>query len=672
MDRISAPTAPLRIGRTWLFADGTRLPVISGGADDDGGDDAPAVELPEGWKDLDDDALTALKDQLVAQFDAAYDDSSVNPDALEQLAEALGTVKAEIVGRDEQATADQAKRDALREQVHADDSDDSNADQGDDPADGDDGDGDDGDGGDGGGDGEGDGAGDAGADDKQPAAVTAAAKAKRPALDKVAARAPKPKVGVGGGKAPTIITAAAGLPDHDGGNPMTKLELAKAMHQKARGAGTAKQHVATIHRTGMKVLPRQTDPGLAEDDWQALVAGAMQGKGANQAASLVASGGWCAPSVPLRQFFNLGDAEDLIDLPGVSDGGSGAGVLIPDFYDYTDAVGALWTWTEAMDQGAATTDAVSNKALTSNVATITTGADHGLVVGQTVRIDGMGVPFDGTYVVASTPSATTFTYARTATNVSSAAATGTVQSVKGRLKIPCPTWTEYRLEAEGLWVTHGNLSDRAFPELTRHFMDKVMLAHEHRMSASKIGKIVADATSVTVNAAVLSSDAYGDLMNALELQAMDLRSEYRAGRNTPVDVLLPNFTVGMLRASLAARAGVDMLNVPDATILAGFTNRSIRPQFLSDYEALYSSAPRTNWPDNITPVMFYSGAYGEITGGSIDLTVARDTQLNETNDHTVAFTEEFFQVVRRGPKARKFTLALEPDGVTACCPDLDT
>lgn len=33
---------PLRIGREWLFADGTRLPVISGGADGDGGEGGAA------------------------------------------------------------------------------------------------------------------------------------------------------------------------------------------------------------------------------------------------------------------------------------------------------------------------------------------------------------------------------------------------------------------------------------------------------------------------------------------------------------------------------------------------------------------------------------------------------------------------------------------------------
>jgi hypothetical protein len=70
------------------------------------------------------------------------------------------------------------------------------------------------------------------------------------------------------------------------------------------------------------------------------------------------------------------------------------------------------------------TKTVSNKALTSNVATITTSATHGFAVGDYVVVSGVDATFNGTYLVASVPTTTTFTYAKTATNVTSAVATG--------------------------------------------------------------------------------------------------------------------------------------------------------------------------------------------------------------------------------------------------------
>jgi len=71
---------------------------------------------------------------------------------------------------------------------------------------------------------------------------------------------------------------------------------------------------------------------------------------------------------------------------------------------------------------------ISNKALTSNVATLTTTVAHGFAIGQQVIVAGVGAPFDGTWVVASTPSGTTFTFADTAANVTSAASGGTATS----------------------------------------------------------------------------------------------------------------------------------------------------------------------------------------------------------------------------------------------------
>jgi hypothetical protein len=70
---------------------------------------------------------------------------------------------------------------------------------------------------------------------------------------------------------------------------------------------------------------------------------------------------------------------------------------------------------------------ITTKALTSNVATITTGSSHYLTTGETVTVAGVDATFDGTYTVASAPTANTFTYAKEAGNVGSTADTGTAQ-----------------------------------------------------------------------------------------------------------------------------------------------------------------------------------------------------------------------------------------------------
>lgn len=78
---------------------------------------------------------------------------------------------------------------------------------------------------------------------------------------------------------------------------------------------------------------------------------------------------------------------------------------------------------------------ISNKALTSNVATLTSTA-HGFEVGDTVAVTGVDATFNGTFTITA-KTADTFSYAKTATNVTSAAVSpaGTAYSLDHKVII---------------------------------------------------------------------------------------------------------------------------------------------------------------------------------------------------------------------------------------------
>jgi hypothetical protein len=82
------------------------------------------------------------------------------------------------------------------------------------------------------------------------------------------------------------------------------------------------------------------------------------------------------------------------------------GILLADEYDVDKIFPAI-------------TVSINNKALTSNVATLTTTAAHGLSTGMMINISGVDATFNGDYRITSVPTTTTFTYAKTATNVTS-------------------------------------------------------------------------------------------------------------------------------------------------------------------------------------------------------------------------------------------------------------
>jgi hypothetical protein len=99
---------------------------------------------------------------------------------------------------------------------------------------------------------------------------------------------------------------------------------------------------------------------------------------------------------------------------------------------------------------------VTNKALTSNVATLTTSTVHGLVAGDSVWVEGVGSPFDSTtapYTVVATPTTTTFTYAKTNTNIASAAVSLSYAKVNKPGKI--------LMESASTLVTSGYLTTGA-------------------------------------------------------------------------------------------------------------------------------------------------------------------------------------------------------------------
>jgi hypothetical protein len=67
------------------------------------------------------------------------------------------------------------------------------------------------------------------------------------------------------------------------------------------------------------------------------------------------------------------------------------------------------------------TVSITNKALTSNVATLTTATPHGLTVGMTIVITDVDATFNGSYRITTVPTTTTFTYAKVVADVGSTA-----------------------------------------------------------------------------------------------------------------------------------------------------------------------------------------------------------------------------------------------------------
>ena len=102
---------------------------------------------------------------------------------------------------------------------------------------------------------------------------------------------------------------------------------------------------------------------------------------------------------------------------------------------------------------------VTNKVLTSNVATLATSVTHDIVAGETVIVSGVDSTFNGQYRVTAVTT-NTFSYAKTATNVSTTAVSPSGSVIVSRTKISMtaelPTDNRYEITEVGIWSTGSN------------------------------------------------------------------------------------------------------------------------------------------------------------------------------------------------------------------------
>lgn len=604
------------------------------------------TQVPENYDATSDDDLRKIKADLVAEFDDKYDGDAPVPLAeLTEIADAVDAIDAEITNREAQAEADAAEREKLAGRVRPADTDTDETDsvdatdQTDETLDD--------------------------LDDNEVAEVvekelvTASTKPARASARALATRTVTPPPADGPGD--VSITAAADIPGVTNGSKLDRTGVARAMMARARGLANHSPRVGVASINLDREFTIKDGGDSANEVITAAVDAQLRGKNAS---ALVASGGWCTPSQVMYDLFSVESRDGLLDLPTV--GIERGGIQVPSYIGLDGVAGALWTWSEASDETAATTFDVSNAALASNVATLTIGA-HDLVAGQTVTVSNVSLDpiFNGTFAITAV-AATTISYAVTGSNVTSAASTGDVQLIKGCYQVDCPTWEDYRLTAEGLCITAGNLIDRAYPELVTRTVDLAVTAHLHRLSNAALAKIVASISAGNkVTAATAPSDAAGDILAAIDLQVADYRSQYLMGDNTVLDALFPQWVRNAIRSTLAMRAGVDMMSVSDAEVTAFFTARNVRPQFLAGYDALYrSSTAATAFPGTSKFIIMPAGGYVMGDGGTIDLGVVRDSTLNATNDYTAAWTEQFYSVMQMGPEAREVTVTTEVTGQT--------
>lgn len=216
--------------------------------------------------------------------------------------------------------------------------------------------------------------------------------------------------------------------------------------------------------------------------------------------------------------------------------------------------------------------------------------------------------------------------------------------------ISCPDWQEIRLDAIGFCIRAGLLTNSAYPELVKRFLQLGLIAHARRVNATTIARISAAIGAATVFTPVSGTNysATSDVLAAAELQAIRIRETHSMAENATVEAIFPIWALAPLRAELSRRTGVDLLNVSDATLITYLRDRHVNPQFVRDYQAINSGATSTaggtagwtDYPDTLEFMMYPAGAFVRLGTSVIDLDTIYSPEQLATNTYTAAFFEE--------------------------------
>ena len=600
----------------------------------DQGEDAPVetfdLEIPENLSDLADDALAEMRSQAVDAFQTLYANSSFSDEdlaTLGTLTDGIEALSAEISAREEAAAARSAKAAELAAKIGADKPAPKDDEAAEAPAKGED-------------------APAEKSDEEQAPAPKAdedeaEKKAKAAAAETVevettaaeaevvTAAAPRGPIKLSGirrhtpAPAPTTTTieetivedtsrarlTVADVPGFAADSDASFEDLAVALDRRLQGfnsgayGAAARAGRAMSERHSLAVVRKSFDERAtvgSPESADAAMAFAVNEKNL-PGGSLVAAGGWCAPSETVYDLLEDESRDGLVSLPEVNVTRGGIKFTKgPKFSDLYSASSFNFTEEEAKAGKYAPTSAT-----------------------------------DPTNKVGPKPV----------------------------YQVPCTEFEEVRLSAAGMHIQAGLLQQRGYPELVARTIRGALVAHEHKMSERIIAAMEAKSTAVSMDAGQIG--ALAPVLTAIELQVEHYRYAQRLSRSTTLEAIFPYWVRGAIRTDLSRRQGVDLTDVPDSRIDAWFKSRGVNPQFVYDWQAITGEAGAFKaWGNSVKFLLYSAGTFVKGGQDVITLDTVYDSTLLGQNDYTALFTEEGYLVAKRGHDARVVTVPLNPNGGT--------
>lgn len=419
-----------------------------------------------------------------------------------------------------------------------------------------------------------------------------------------------------------VILASADVAGFGAGQNLTTADLARAANTKLQGfpQGYVPNQEMSVPVASIAIPFEDALVASGSNDQEAIDYAADTSR--LEGGSLVAAGGWCAPSETLYEVGGiLADANaGLIDIPEVQ--AKRGGLRFTEGPDYAAIYG---------------------------------DATFGFIQTEAQAIAGSGF-----------------------TSATGATIAGTQ---KPFYRVPCPSFTDVRAEAVGLGVVAGILANDAYPEMTTEVVEHGLIAHSHRINTRTINRMATlSGAAITL---ALGPSATTAVLNTVDIQIADYRYANRMADNDELEIVLPLWAKPVFRADMSVRNGsnvTEALEVTDERINAWFKARHAVVQWVYDWQDAFSGTAGgfgstdaiLSWPDTMDIMIYKAGTFVRARAEIINVSAMYDTVNLKNNDYHVLFIEEKLLVIKRRWKSRLVRVALSVNGAVGAARELDS
>lgn len=286
---------------------------------------------------------------------------------------------------------------------------------------------------------------------------------------------------------------------------------------------------------------------------------------------------------------------------------------------------------------------------------------------------------------------------------------------KPTMTVPCPSFTDTRLEADGLSIQADLLQLRGYPELIARFVRGAMVAHTHKINQFMINALVTGSTALAIPSGVASHTPgagttwYTDhsvvstLLSALDVAITDYKYRQRMQLSSTLEVVLPYWVQSWIRSDVTRRAfydgdnGKDQFAITMANMVDWLAVRGARVQWVYDWQdAFYwaaypGGAPSVwqqfgatplstdfvqDWPHTLQILLYAAGTWVRGNADIITLDTVYDSTLLAQNKTTQLFTEQGILAAKTCFDSRVYTIGagtiqggLIPDGAANYAPN---